>query len=87
MKLLSAAAKDRSFLFPVLLNICVFCLTQPPFTFGHSTGEYFRVTGEILSVLGGLYFFFRGVRYLKLFLFALWLSVGENQACLLHSLK
>uniref|UniRef100_A0A669PGH7 Transient receptor potential cation channel subfamily V member 1 n=1 Tax=Phasianus colchicus TaxID=9054 RepID=A0A669PGH7_PHACC len=35
----------------------------PPFTFGHSTGEYFRVTGEILSVLGGLYFFFRGIQY------------------------
>uniref|UniRef100_A0A8B9PRS7 Transient receptor potential cation channel subfamily V member 1 n=1 Tax=Apteryx owenii TaxID=8824 RepID=A0A8B9PRS7_APTOW len=34
---------------------------KPPFTFGHSTGEYFRVTGEILSVLGGLYFFFRGM--------------------------
>ncbi|KAK2537403.1 hypothetical protein Q9233_002707 [Columba guinea] len=37
--------------------------TPPPFTFGHSTGEYFRVTGEILSVLGGLYFFFRGIQY------------------------
>uniref|UniRef100_A0A8C9G6T9 Transient receptor potential cation channel subfamily V member 1 n=1 Tax=Pavo cristatus TaxID=9049 RepID=A0A8C9G6T9_PAVCR len=36
---------------------------KPPFTFGHSTGEYFRVTGEILSVLGGLYFFFRGIQY------------------------
>uniref|UniRef100_A0A669Q249 Transient receptor potential cation channel subfamily V member 1 n=1 Tax=Phasianus colchicus TaxID=9054 RepID=A0A669Q249_PHACC len=36
---------------------------NPPFTFGHSTGEYFRVTGEILSVLGGLYFFFRGIQY------------------------
>ncbi|XP_061219622.1 transient receptor potential cation channel subfamily V member 1 isoform X3 [Neopsephotus bourkii] len=36
---------------------------KPPFTFGHSTGEYFRVTGEILSVLGGLYFFLRGIQY------------------------
>lgn len=62
------------------------CLTQPPFTFGHSTGEYFRVTGEILSVLGGLYFFFRGVRYLKLFLFAVWVRVGKNQTCLSYSL-
>lgn len=62
------------------------CLIQPPFTFGHSTGEYFRVTGEILSVLGGLYFFFRGVRYLKLFLFAVWVGVGENQARLSYSL-
>ncbi|XP_015681982.1 transient receptor potential cation channel subfamily V member 1, partial [Protobothrops mucrosquamatus] len=32
----------------------------PPFTFRHTSGEYFRVTGEILSVLGGAYFFFRG---------------------------
>ncbi|NXN99235.1 TRPV1 protein, partial [Rhinopomastus cyanomelas] len=36
---------------------------KPPFSFGYTTGEYFRATGEILSVLGGLYFFFRGVRY------------------------
>ncbi|XP_027747354.1 transient receptor potential cation channel subfamily V member 1 isoform X2 [Empidonax traillii] len=36
---------------------------KPPFAFGHTTGEYFRVTGEILSVLGGLYFFFRGIQY------------------------
>uniref|UniRef100_A0A7M4F6R5 Transient receptor potential cation channel subfamily V member 1 n=1 Tax=Crocodylus porosus TaxID=8502 RepID=A0A7M4F6R5_CROPO len=36
---------------------------QPPFAFGYSTGEYFRVTGEILSVLGGLYFFSRGIQY------------------------
>ncbi|XP_026547339.1 transient receptor potential cation channel subfamily V member 1-like, partial [Notechis scutatus] len=34
----------------------------PPFIFRHTRGEYFRVTGEILSVLGGAYFFFRGVR-------------------------
>uniref|UniRef100_A0A670KJ30 Transient receptor potential cation channel subfamily V member 1 n=1 Tax=Podarcis muralis TaxID=64176 RepID=A0A670KJ30_PODMU len=26
---------------------------------------YFRVTGEILSVLGGAYFFFRGIKYFK----------------------
>ncbi|XP_058710614.1 transient receptor potential cation channel subfamily V member 1-like isoform X1 [Poecile atricapillus] len=36
---------------------------KPPFTFGYSTGEYFRVAGEILSVMGGLYFFFRGIQY------------------------
>nr|XP_020664698.1 transient receptor potential cation channel subfamily V member 1 [Pogona vitticeps] len=37
----------------------------PPFAFHHTTGEYFRVTGEILSVLGGFYFFFRGIKYFK----------------------
>ncbi|KAM3854783.1 transient receptor potential cation channel subfamily V member 1 [Vipera latastei] len=37
----------------------------PPFTFRHTTGEYFRVTGEILSVLGGAYFFFRGIKYFQ----------------------
>uniref|UniRef100_A0A670KLX6 Transient receptor potential cation channel subfamily V member 1 n=1 Tax=Podarcis muralis TaxID=64176 RepID=A0A670KLX6_PODMU len=35
---------------------------EPPFAFNYTTNEYFRVTGEILSVLGGAYFFFRGVR-------------------------
>ncbi|XP_060544461.1 transient receptor potential cation channel subfamily V member 1-like [Pantherophis guttatus] len=37
----------------------------PPFTFHHSSGEYFRVTGEILSVMGGAYFFFRGIKYFQ----------------------
>uniref|UniRef100_A0A670ZIX7 Transient receptor potential cation channel subfamily V member 1 n=1 Tax=Pseudonaja textilis TaxID=8673 RepID=A0A670ZIX7_PSETE len=37
----------------------------PPFTFHHTRGEYFRVTGEILSVLGGAYFFFRGIKYFQ----------------------
>ncbi|ETE56773.1 Transient receptor potential cation channel subfamily V member 1, partial [Ophiophagus hannah] len=34
-------------------------ILTPPFIFRHTRGEYFRVTGEILSVLGGAYFFFR----------------------------
>ncbi|PNI37476.1 TRPV1 isoform 8 [Pan troglodytes] len=34
----------------------------PPFKM-EKTGDYFRVTGEILSVLGGVYFFFRGIQY------------------------
>uniref|UniRef100_A0A670KLX9 Transient receptor potential cation channel subfamily V member 1 n=1 Tax=Podarcis muralis TaxID=64176 RepID=A0A670KLX9_PODMU len=37
----------------------------PPFAFNYTTNEYFRVTGEILSVLGGAYFFFRGIKYFK----------------------
>uniref|UniRef100_A0A8C6VCI4 Transient receptor potential cation channel subfamily V member 1 n=1 Tax=Naja naja TaxID=35670 RepID=A0A8C6VCI4_NAJNA len=37
----------------------------PPFIFHHTRGEYFRVTGEILSVLGGAYFFFRGIKYFQ----------------------
>ncbi|XP_070587596.1 transient receptor potential cation channel subfamily V member 1 [Erythrolamprus reginae] len=37
----------------------------PPFTFRHTRGEYFRVTGELLSVLGGAYFFFRGIKYFQ----------------------
>ncbi|XP_058019990.1 transient receptor potential cation channel subfamily V member 1-like [Ahaetulla prasina] len=37
----------------------------PPFTFHHSSGEYFRVTGEILSILGAAYFFFRGIKYFQ----------------------
>ncbi|XP_067422139.1 transient receptor potential cation channel subfamily V member 1 [Emydura macquarii macquarii] len=36
---------------------------KPPFRFEHTTVQYFRVIGEILSVLGGLYFFFRGIQY------------------------
>ncbi|XP_068939777.1 transient receptor potential cation channel subfamily V member 1 [Petaurus breviceps papuanus] len=36
---------------------------RPPFTFDYTTGAYFRVTGELLSVLGGVYFFFRGIQY------------------------
>ncbi|CAO2644100.1 Transient receptor potential cation channel subfamily V member 1, partial [Lemmus lemmus] len=35
--------------------------SQPPFKLRNTVGDYFRVTGEILSVLGGVYFFFRGV--------------------------
>uniref|UniRef100_K7GHC9 Transient receptor potential cation channel subfamily V member 1 n=1 Tax=Pelodiscus sinensis TaxID=13735 RepID=K7GHC9_PELSI len=35
----------------------------PPFRFEYTTGEYFRVIGEILSVLGGVYFFCRGIQY------------------------
>ncbi|XP_053223045.1 transient receptor potential cation channel subfamily V member 1 isoform X1 [Podarcis raffonei] len=38
---------------------------EPPFAFNYTTNEYFRVTGEILSVLGGAYFFFRGIKYFK----------------------
>ncbi|XP_006863327.1 PREDICTED: transient receptor potential cation channel subfamily V member 1 isoform X2 [Chrysochloris asiatica] len=34
----------------------------PPFQM-NSTQDYFRVTGEILSVSGGVYFFFRGIQY------------------------
>ncbi|XP_030392255.1 transient receptor potential cation channel subfamily V member 1 isoform X2 [Gopherus evgoodei] len=36
---------------------------KPPFKFEYTTKECFRVIGEILSVLGGLYFFFRGIQY------------------------
>uniref|UniRef100_A0A8D2L7H1 Transient receptor potential cation channel subfamily V member 1 n=1 Tax=Varanus komodoensis TaxID=61221 RepID=A0A8D2L7H1_VARKO len=36
---------------------------KPPFAFHHTTDEYLRVTGELLSVLGGVYFFFRGIKY------------------------
>ncbi|CAO2644099.1 Transient receptor potential cation channel subfamily V member 1 [Lemmus lemmus] len=35
----------------------------PPFKLRNTVGDYFRVTGEILSVLGGVYFFFRGIQY------------------------
>ncbi|XP_063002666.1 transient receptor potential cation channel subfamily V member 1 [Elgaria multicarinata webbii] len=38
---------------------------KPPFAFHHTTHEYFRVTGEMLSVLGGAYFFFRGIKYFQ----------------------
>ncbi|XP_062815674.1 transient receptor potential cation channel subfamily V member 1 isoform X3 [Anolis carolinensis] len=37
----------------------------PPFPLRHTTSEYFRVAGEILSILGGVYFFFRGLKYFK----------------------
>lgn len=37
------------------------CALQPPYKLNNTTGDYFRVTGEILSVSGGVYFFFRGV--------------------------
>ncbi|XP_054946117.1 transient receptor potential cation channel subfamily V member 1 isoform X11 [Physeter macrocephalus] len=36
---------------------------RPPFKLKHTVGGYFRVTGEILSVAGGVYFFFRGIQY------------------------
>uniref|UniRef100_A0A8C0E0G2 Transient receptor potential cation channel subfamily V member 1 n=1 Tax=Balaenoptera musculus TaxID=9771 RepID=A0A8C0E0G2_BALMU len=36
---------------------------RPPFKLKHTIGGYFRVTGEILSVAGGVYFFFRGIQY------------------------
>ncbi|XP_055983699.1 transient receptor potential cation channel subfamily V member 1 [Sorex fumeus] len=35
----------------------------PPFELKHTVEDYFRVVGEILSVLGGVYFFFRGIQY------------------------
>ncbi|XP_053425067.1 transient receptor potential cation channel subfamily V member 1 [Nycticebus coucang] len=35
----------------------------PPFKIKNTVGDYFRVTGEILSVAGGVYFFFRGIQY------------------------
>ncbi|XP_027423523.1 transient receptor potential cation channel subfamily V member 1 [Zalophus californianus] len=35
----------------------------PPYKLKHTVGDYFRVTGEILSVSGGVYFFFRGIQY------------------------
>ncbi|XP_004684824.1 PREDICTED: transient receptor potential cation channel subfamily V member 1 isoform X1 [Condylura cristata] len=35
----------------------------PPYTMKHTVADYFRVTGEILSVSGGVYFFFRGIQY------------------------
>ncbi|XP_045149274.1 transient receptor potential cation channel subfamily V member 1 [Echinops telfairi] len=36
--------------------------TPPPFKL-NNTKDYFRVTGEILSVFGGVYFFSRGIQY------------------------
>uniref|UniRef100_A0A8D1I9L0 Transient receptor potential cation channel subfamily V member 1 n=1 Tax=Sus scrofa TaxID=9823 RepID=A0A8D1I9L0_PIG len=35
----------------------------PPFKLNHTVGDYFRVIGEILSVVGGIYLFFRGIQY------------------------
>ncbi|KAM5273168.1 transient receptor potential cation channel subfamily V member 1 [Ctenodactylus gundi] len=35
----------------------------PPYKLKNTIGDYFRVTGEILSVSGGFYFFFRGIQY------------------------
>ncbi|XP_060060145.1 transient receptor potential cation channel subfamily V member 1 [Erinaceus europaeus] len=35
----------------------------PPYRLKHTIGDYFRVTGEILSVSGGVYFFLRGIQY------------------------
>ncbi|XP_043333792.1 transient receptor potential cation channel subfamily V member 1 isoform X2 [Cervus canadensis] len=36
---------------------------RPPFKPKHTVADYFRVTGEIISVAGGIYFFFRGIQY------------------------
>uniref|UniRef100_A0A8C0AIT5 Transient receptor potential cation channel subfamily V member 1 n=1 Tax=Bos mutus grunniens TaxID=30521 RepID=A0A8C0AIT5_BOSMU len=36
---------------------------QPPFKPKHTVGDYFRITGEIISVAGGIYFFSRGIQY------------------------
>uniref|UniRef100_A0A8C2VBL8 Transient receptor potential cation channel subfamily V member 1 n=1 Tax=Chinchilla lanigera TaxID=34839 RepID=A0A8C2VBL8_CHILA len=35
----------------------------PPYKMKNTVGDYFRVTGEILSVIGGFHFFFRGIQY------------------------
>nr|KAF6417530.1 transient receptor potential cation channel subfamily V member 1 [Molossus molossus] len=35
----------------------------PPYKLQYTVGNYFRVMGEILSVSGGIYFFFRGIQY------------------------
>nr|KAF6459517.1 transient receptor potential cation channel subfamily V member 1 [Rousettus aegyptiacus] len=35
----------------------------PPYKLKNTVGDYFRVTGEIISVSGGIYFFFRGIQY------------------------
>ncbi|NP_001266788.1 transient receptor potential cation channel subfamily V member 1 [Heterocephalus glaber] len=35
----------------------------PPYKLKNTVEDYFRVTGEILSVTGGVYFFFRGIQY------------------------
>uniref|UniRef100_A0A8C9NST2 Transient receptor potential cation channel subfamily V member 1 n=1 Tax=Spermophilus dauricus TaxID=99837 RepID=A0A8C9NST2_SPEDA len=35
----------------------------PPYKLRNTVGDYFRVTGEILSVSGGVYFFLRGIQY------------------------
>nr|XP_027778458.1 transient receptor potential cation channel subfamily V member 1 isoform X2 [Marmota flaviventris] len=35
----------------------------PPYKLKNTVGDYFRVTGEILSVSGGVYFFLRGIQY------------------------
>ncbi|XP_045382940.1 transient receptor potential cation channel subfamily V member 1 [Lemur catta] len=35
----------------------------PPFQMKNTVEDYFRATGEILSVAGGVYFFFRGIQY------------------------
>ncbi|XP_063152044.1 transient receptor potential cation channel subfamily V member 1-like [Candoia aspera] len=39
--------------------------SQPPFAFHYTRSEYLRSTGELLSVMGGAYFFFRGIKYLQ----------------------
>ncbi|XP_041919359.1 transient receptor potential cation channel subfamily V member 1-like isoform X3 [Alosa sapidissima] len=34
---------------------------KPPFPIEHETSDYFRLGGEIISLLGAVYFFFRGI--------------------------
>ncbi|XP_030077993.1 transient receptor potential cation channel subfamily V member 1-like [Microcaecilia unicolor] len=36
---------------------------EPPFPVEHSTGAYLRYIGELITVLGAVYFFFRGIQY------------------------
>nr|XP_033777844.1 transient receptor potential cation channel subfamily V member 1 [Geotrypetes seraphini] len=36
---------------------------EPPFPLEHSTRAYLRYSGELITVLGAVYFFFRGIQY------------------------
>ncbi|XP_069077536.1 transient receptor potential cation channel subfamily V member 1-like [Pleurodeles waltl] len=36
---------------------------KPPFPLEHSKGAYLRIAGEIITVIGGIYFFIRGIQY------------------------
>ncbi|XP_029469908.1 transient receptor potential cation channel subfamily V member 1 [Rhinatrema bivittatum] len=36
---------------------------QPPFPFVHTTAAYLQYSGEAVTVLGAIYFFFRGIQY------------------------
>ncbi|XP_041919361.1 transient receptor potential cation channel subfamily V member 1-like isoform X5 [Alosa sapidissima] len=45
-----------------VLEIIVYdCENPPPFPIEHETSDYFRLGGEIISLLGAVYFFFRGI--------------------------